>query len=170
MLYLISRSAPLYMFSLLFLLFSLPSIIFSLTLFTFSLPPHTHNFLYLPVLPQLELALYSAVTYTLLGCINIISVSRAEDDSLFQEPTQSHHQWWFVNFSTVQIKYAQHSTEFDKWFNDVQTILAFFLSWESSDIYINHSHWIYWMLLLTPLSQSKCNCRGKNTSNWGRIG
>ena len=34
---------------------------------------------------------------------------------------------------------------FDKWFNDVQTCLAFFLSGESSNMHINHSHQIYLM-------------------------
>ena len=35
----------------------------------------------------------------------VVKLHRAQDDSVFKEITQSHHQWlWFVNFSTVKIK------------------------------------------------------------------
>ena len=42
---------------------------------------------------------------------SISSLHRAEDDLVFKETTQSHHPWCFVNFSTVQIRYAQHRQE-----------------------------------------------------------
>ena len=74
---------------------------------------------------------------------SVSSLWRAEDDSAFKETSQSHRQWRFVNFSTVQINVR--TTQSRSWFNDVQTRWAFFLSGESSNVHINHSHWIYRM-------------------------
>ena len=76
------------------------------------------------------------------------SLHRAEDDSVCKETTQSHCQWWFVNFSTVQIKNAQDSfnmTNDSMMYRLAELSKTFFLSWESSNVHINHSHWIYWM-------------------------
>ena len=53
------------------LLFSIPHIIFSLPVINFSLHP-PQIFSTYPILPQSERVLYSAVTYTLSGCLNVL--------------------------------------------------------------------------------------------------
>ena len=66
----VALSRPLYFFSLPFLHFSLPHIIFSLPNDNFSLPP-PQIFSTYPILSKSHRVLYSAVTYTLSGCINV---------------------------------------------------------------------------------------------------